>query len=177
MVGYNGNKWTLDQLALMERLHGERVKWRFIAERVGHPQASCQQMMSRVRTSRRNVEARVAAREKMFAARAAAVAKRALAAAAPKPPVVIIPPVKRQAPAVPEASYARGTSTAKLVMDAELRSRIELQGVTAGLLGDPMPGRSALDRRLQGMVDRPDAPDRRYSDFRPDITLPGGPVR
>ncbi len=38
-------------------------------------------------------------------------------------------------------------SSWKLRTDAELRARIHLVGITAGLLGDPLPGRSALDRR------------------------------
>lgn len=51
----------------------------------------------------------------------------------------------------PDAPFNRtNTSTAKLVLDAELRARIEVLGATGGLLGDPLPGRSALDRRIEG---------------------------
>jgi hypothetical protein len=41
-----------------------------------------------------------------------------------------------------------------LVADAELRARIETLGPTGGLLGDPLPGRSALDekRRAEGVL-------------------------
>lgn len=65
-------------------------------------------------------------------------------------------PSARQAPLAPilaviQASpgqpSARRVSTAVLLADAELRARIALQGLTAGLLGDPLPGRSALDER------------------------------
>lgn len=36
----------------------------------------------------------------------------------------------------------------RLPLDAELRGRIQMQGATAGLMGDPVPGRSALDKKL-----------------------------
>lgn len=49
--------------------------------------------------------------------------------------------------AAPAPPSVRRVSTAALIADAELRTRIALQGITAGLLGDPLPGRSALDRR------------------------------
>lgn len=51
------------------------------------------------------------------------------------------------APLLPASLRPRRMSTAILVADAELRARIALQGLTAGLLGDPLPGRSALDER------------------------------
>lgn len=131
MVGDNRNKWTAPQLKLLKEMHVAGRKWPAIASAVGHPLSSCQQMLSRIRGQKRNEEferARVA----------------------PKTPVAIVPPVKPAiVPAIarPAKPSARSTSTARLVMDAELRSRIELQGITAGLLGDPMPGRSALDRK------------------------------
>lgn len=34
-------------------------------------------------------------------------------------------------------------------LDMNIMGRIERQGITAGFLGDPLPGRSALDRRGQ----------------------------
>lgn len=60
--------------------------------------------------------------------------------AAPAEAVVI-------AQAAPGPLGSRRASTAVLMADAELRARIALQGLTAGLLGDPLPGRSALDQR------------------------------
>jgi hypothetical protein len=51
-------------------------------------------------------------------------------------------------PAPEAASFWRGTSTAKLMSwDAFLSARVAEQGATAGLCGDPLPGRSALDRK------------------------------
>ena len=49
--------------------------------------------------------------------------------------------------ALPASLRPRRMSTAILIADADLRARIAVQGLTAGLLGDPMPGRSALDQR------------------------------
>jgi len=44
-------------------------------------------------------------------------------------------------------------------------------------LGDPPPGRSALDQKRAGIVDQPYVPDKRYSDYRPRITLATEPMR
>jgi hypothetical protein len=62
-------------------------------------------------------------------------------------------------------------TTDRLIIDAELRSRIEVLGITAGLLGDPPPGRSALDERRAGIVRGPAS----MQGIRPamQITLPG----
>jgi hypothetical protein len=50
--------------------------------------------------------------------------------------------------------------------------------LTAEIFGDPLPGRSALDRRQQIEAESNRALfDRRYSDFRPAITLATGPLR
>lgn len=66
-----------------------------------------------------------------------------------RPPIQISTAAIQQA--LPEAPRsARVMTTAQLLLDAELRSRIGAQGITAGLCGDPGPGRSALDKRDAG---------------------------
>lgn len=50
-------------------------------------------------------------------------------------------------------SHRTNTSTAVLRFDAEIRARVTEKGVTAGLLGDPVRGRSALDRKRAGIVE------------------------
>lgn len=146
MVGDNRNRWTAEQLMLMAKLHAQRMPWADIAPAVGHPKSACQVMMSKLRNQQRgaNFEAiRVAA----HAIRALVKPKpKPVGPAAPVPRQTIVPlPVKKA-----DADFARSSiSTAKLVMDAELRARIEVMGITGGLLGDPLPGRSALDRRRQ----------------------------
>lgn len=76
---------------------------------------------------------------------------------APMPVVVAAPivPAPLVAPAVPVEARRRYITDA-LREAAELRSRIALQGLTAGLLGDPLPGRSALDERLARLRSRGD---------------------
>jgi len=59
--------------------------------------------------------------------------------------------------AKPQQAAARSptkspTSYHALITDRELRSRIETQGITAGLLGDPLPGRSALDKKRPSTI-------------------------
>lgn len=62
------------------------------------------------------------------------------------------PVAARPQQAPPSKPSPRATSTFILREDAELRARIETLGITAGLLGDPAPGRSALDAKLAGEV-------------------------
>ena len=57
-------------------------------------------------------------------------------------------PIIQQAPPSPKPS--RAVRNSMLEADAELLARIELVGITAGLCGDPLPGRSALDKRNAG---------------------------
>jgi hypothetical protein len=52
-------------------------------------------------------------------------------------------------PPAPAASRI-ATPISRLVADAELRDRIAERGLTAGILGDPPPGRSALDLKRAG---------------------------
>jgi hypothetical protein len=128
--------WQPHQCDLLERLLAAGCGYRIISERVGHPIFSCRTKASELRAQRR----RDAGEPKP--------AKIRKAAPAPKPKPAPAAPVFLQAR--PSASPLRAASTSKLVMDAELRSRISEQGITAGLLGDPRPGRSALDAKKAG---------------------------
>lgn len=149
MVGYNGNKWHQAQLDYMaERAdqylsQGKRPPWDAIATEVGHPKASCQQMMSRIRAKRAHEQKRL---QLIEIRRAAAQQVKPTPGKKPKPLRLSLID-----PAIPGIDCARPTSTAKLRMDAELRERIGVLGITAGLLGDPLPGRSALDRKREGL--------------------------
>lgn len=143
MVGNNSNRWTPEQLTLMHALRADRVPWAEIALEVEHPIASCRQMMTHENNARR----REAAKATNASLRETADRRAKL----PPPPPIPRPsslPLRKHPTARPDDGYARSSiSTARLVMDAELRARIEVLGATGGLLGDPMPGRSALDRR------------------------------
>lgn len=68
------------------------------------------------------------------------------AAPVSSPPIAEpVVPVRRALPAEPARGSA-AVSTGLLIADAEMRSRIAVLGITGGLLGDPAPGRSALDK-------------------------------
>lgn len=64
-----------------------------------------------------------------------------------EPPAPPLQPVDNAGARPPSV---RRVSTYVLVADAELRARIALQGLTAGIFGDPPPGRSALDEKKRG---------------------------
>lgn len=152
MVGDNRNRWTPEQLSELRSLRAAGVPWPEVAIEVGHPIASCRQMM----THQNNAHRRQAAKETRQALREAADLVAGfwpMPAKRPSPPPMPDPaplPLPVRTAARPGTDYARSSvSTAKLVMDAELRARIEVMGITGGLLGDPLPGRSALDRRKQ----------------------------
>ena len=122
------NPWTDQQKALLWQLREvEGCPWDFVARRCGHPKGSCQTRLSMLRRERVN-----AVTPDMIAARPRKLVLRAPANLVMQP---VLPP------------SARTMRTAILVADAELRARCEVLGLTGGLLGDPLPGRSALDQR------------------------------
>ena len=142
--------WLSSQLALLEQLADAKTPWDEIAHRVGHPKNSCATKMSEIRSKRDRTSEKPKKRGR---------------------PGTIQSPQLAPAP-VPDPPSARAVSNALLVADAELRARIAVLGATGGLLGDPMPGRSALDRMRAGVSDPPIA----TQDQRPlpKITLAAG---
>jgi hypothetical protein len=147
------NEWTerdLEYLFMARRL---RESWETIAAALpGRSVGSCKQAY----TYRQNKAAAAAARR-------ANAGKRAILPAAPIEPA-------------PSPS-ARAVSTSALIVDAELRARIAVQGLTAGLLGDPPAGRSALDQRGNGTSEAAAAVDRRSVRLGPKVTLATVPLR
>lgn len=120
-------RWTAKEDSKLYRMAREGFDWERIAAALpGRTVSACQQ---RVQYTNR---------------KAAAIKKRGEYQAKPVEPVLPPPPAV-QSVAGPYGS--RRVSTHVLIIDNELRSRIALQGLTAGLLGDPLPGRSALDQR------------------------------
>jgi len=61
--------------------------------------------------------------------------------------------------------HRHATSTQALQFAAEMLHRVGEQGVTAGLLGDPPPGRSALDRKRAGIEDSETVDRRKESEW------------
>jgi hypothetical protein len=88
-------------------------------------------------------------------------------------PAPAIAPAMGQAKAIEPSGAVMSLAT--LLADAELRSRIAIQGVSAGLLGDPMPGRSALDQKRSIPAAADPKVDRRSGSPKP--TLATGPMR
>lgn len=134
----NRRRWEVSEVAVLLAMiadckrRGVRNEWRKISAATGHTESSCvQRWHSEVAKARgREVTAE--------AERRAALIRQM------KPPEPKHVPLK---PRVENPAYGQTTSTAMLVMDAELRSRISELGITGGLLGDPAPGRSALDKK------------------------------
>lgn len=75
---------------------------------------------------------------------------------APLPPAPVVEPAVTPAPVI--GRQARGAALECLRDAAELRLRIAERGVTGGLLGDPPPGRSALDERARAAAAAVQAP-------------------
>lgn len=132
------NPWTDQQKSLLWQLREvEGLPWLVVAKRVGHPKGSCQTCLSAMRRER------VSAVTRSGPDRTSVERPRKLFLRAPEN-LVMLPPLPPS---------ARTMRTAILVADAELRARCEVLGLTGGLLGDPLPGRSALDQMRAGQSD------------------------
>lgn len=160
--------WTEEQIEILMRKaswytnRGMRVRWRKIAALTGHHENSCSLKYHLLRKNAEAIEERA-----RIDAENARLAKQIRTQVKPVPlPVRVI-----------DAEHSRGGSF-RLQVDAELRARIGEQGVTAGLLGDPPPGRSALDKMRSGIVDEPfiDSRAAQMSRYAP-ITLATEPMR
>lgn len=171
MRGKTKSPWTPDQLDLLQRMIAKGYGYGYTASMVGHSLLSCRTKMSEIRSALREGRVIGALAPSPVSAPPKPSRLPSSAPIASRPLAPILPK------AVAEAPYLRATSTAKFVMDAELRARIEVQGVTAGLLGDPLPGRSALDRKRAGIVEAPDHPgDRRYCEFAAPVDACDGAI-
>jgi hypothetical protein len=148
------NRWTAEQLKYMTdtvdtcSLEGRRVPWDDIVSKVGHPRSTCQSMMSEVRTQRR-VDERKARRLAIKAEVALMIEFEDLPRRKPKPAPL---PGKPCPVTIDYAGHIALTPKSKLVFDQELRDRIRERGLTGGFFGDPMPGRSALDKMRAGVA-------------------------
>lgn len=90
----------------------------------------------------------------------------ALKRAAALPPGEVAQPVKRR-------TAAEVAAAAKVARE----SQIFHQSLTAAFCGDPLPGRSALDRRLRGEIEPPPWPDHRNVQRTAPVTLATEPMR
>jgi hypothetical protein len=126
------SRWLPSQCNLLEQLAAAGASFKVISHRVGHPISSCYDKIRELWIQRgRGKQPKPA---KVRKAPPKPVPK-------PKPPTLVF------MQAQPGPDPKRAIPTSRLILDAELRSRISEQGITAGLLGDPPSGRSALDRK------------------------------
>ena len=141
----------------------DRCRWGVIATALGRTIASCKGEFFQGKIP----ELRRARRAGLIAA-AREVTDR-LEAARGKLPSLPPSPVNGR-------STGRAVSHHVLRADVELRGRIAILGLTGGLLGDPAPGRSALDARAGG--DDAESEHRiKHNRRAPPITLATGPQR
>jgi hypothetical protein len=150
--------WSKAELDRVVALREDvRLQWKVIARQLpGRTVLQCTSAYHNLKVKLRRAEER--SRRDGLAAIAAIAVKPAPRAAGPA--------------IVPRRAY----STAILVAAAELRSRIEARGITAGFFGDPPAGCSALDKQRAGIVEAA-APDRRKAQEAPPVTLPREPMR
>lgn len=133
--------WTDAEKLLLEQKKLAGCGWPEVAAACGHPKSSCQSMYSLIRRVRRKEAGEIfePVRRKKFTR-------------------YVPPPTE---PITEPTGRTRHTST--LVQDAEIRARIAIQGPN-GLLGDPLPGRSALDKmraeQANAPMQRPTLPSR-----------------
>lgn len=163
-------KWTASQIETLlvmvttAKREGKRPGWNAASAATGHHESSCRLKYNAICARegdlklREEIDRKIAAREAQSALKVSAEQV----------------PIKAR---VGNPDFSRGGSTMKFLVDAEIRNRIAEQGVTAGLLGDPMPGRSALDKHRAGIPDEYPLTDYRkaYELRRPKITLPEVP--
>ncbi len=155
--------YTKAQLDLMEMLIAEAdqyhtpIPWRDYLAELGHPLSSVRTVASRIRARRR--ECRHRADNRRLRAEAdhkvgyMPTRQREFGALEKPMPRAPAPSQPTRPAAVFDSTGC--TSTSRLVAFAEIRSRIDVQGITAGLLGDPPQGKSALDKKRLGIVDAP----------------------
>jgi hypothetical protein len=142
------NPWTDQQNALLWQMREvEGLPWPEVAKRLEHPKGSCQTRLSMLRRDRVN-----------------AVTRDMIEAAPDRNLVLRAPANLVMPPALPPS--ARTMRTAILVADAELRARCEVLGLTGGLFGDPLPGRSALDQRRELARHALGLPNKRNQSYR-----------
>jgi hypothetical protein len=138
------NRWTPHEDAMLFIMKEQKMSVAIIAERLDRTKSAVHERYYLVRRQR-GLSPMPNGRPR----RDAVPPKAADPVVRAKPPVAakaII--LQAAAPSTP----SRAVKTSTLVADSELRARIEMVGITAGLLGDPLPGRSALDQMRKALA-------------------------
>jgi hypothetical protein len=156
-----GTFWTNQDLSRLTALKTADMPWREIAAVFpGRTQAACIIAFYNIRARARRAEIRDGL--KPFAGKKPRKRRKVGAAVH-----LVYAPTPRLA--VPEPRTTQVTSFFALQTAAEIRDRIGVLGITGGLLGDPAPGRSALDQKRAGLVDPVKVADRRSSGPKPTL--------
>lgn len=162
------NRWTEEQsdrhIQIIEDHAANRqtVRWDSYAAELGHSAKMCRDRASEVRRRWRA--------EKQSAERALLRSDADNAVSCRSKSPAVAPPIARPAA---DIDIMRATSTARFRFAAEMASRIGAQGITAGLLGDPPPGRSALDKQRAGEAGTTNPRRINHNRIPPAITLAG----
>lgn len=179
-----GMAWTLQELDRLVMLRGHHLSWPAICVKLpGRTSAACRVAFETIAVRRVIAEKR----QREIEARAAKALEAVFTAPSKRPSAPPAPPslaemnrrrrlaaqvrlVEPPAEPVREGASSAAISLARLVIDRELRSRIEILGTTGGMLGDPLPGQSALDKRNAGLVEAARVP---WWQRRVKVTLAG----
>ncbi len=115
---------------------------KYIAARLGRTKGACDMRLMKLRNAMKRERRSIPPAPKL--PKSEVKPKRTYVKQA-RPAKPVIGSAILQAP--PSAKLPRTVSVGVLMADQELRDRIRERGLTGGLLGDPAPGRSALDQR------------------------------
>jgi hypothetical protein len=171
--------WTEEEDARLEALRAEGRSWRAIGDRLDRSEASCSQRMTQIRARRGEMMKsrvpwtdedvaeviRLREVEDLMWSEIDRRMQRPRGCSATKYDSLRRQPPKPR-PKPPQATYQAHAT------------------LTGAILGDPLPGRSALDRKRAGIVDPPVVTatgrpsfERLAAEMAARITLPGAPLR
>jgi hypothetical protein len=135
-----GRGWTHAQRTRMAEIimahyeRGRRVHWKRYATEIGHTVKACSAEAHNIRERVRNEAMKESSSKSWTPAK---TLRRKTQRFIPRETVKTCDCL----------DHRISTSTARFKVEAEIRNRISVQGLTAGIFGDPMPGRSALDQK------------------------------
>lgn len=189
-------RWTAEEIALLEKLHNDGLSWSAVADRLDRTEGSCATKLSDIRRARAKVtgdpplKARIAWREedvaevirlreveRMVWADIDRRLNRPAGSSCCK-----YESLRRGREQVSKHGGGGRIDFAELGREREARRSLAHPTLTAAFFGDPLPGYSALDKRLAGIADDslPPAYHTRFEGAqasRPKITLATEPMR
>jgi hypothetical protein len=164
-VTLSANPWTPDQHALLQQLRADKVDWPIVSERCGHPVPSCRTTLSMLKRRAARIGAGELSEQTPFGKGDPKNPKRFWTEADVQTLIRMVT-VEGQSCAEVDRALGRadGASAEKFnrLRRPEAVRSIELRAIhapknlprhdsiTAEFFGDPLPGRSALDRIRAG---------------------------